>query len=134
MNVKAAADDEKIIALAKNGPDEEVENMADQLAEENAAIVKKLASETLAEIDAEVSAFLQDAGTGKTETTQTDRPPIEEEVKTDMPQPAETKANVPLSAGLFLLLCGGVICFVLIRGKTARRNNQDRNRTFQIWH
>ncbi len=119
MNVKAAADDEKIIALAKNGPDEEVENMADQLAEENAAIVKKLASETLAEIDAEVSAFLQDAGTGKTETTQTDRPPIEEEVKTDMPQPAETKANVPLSAGLFLLLCGGVICFVLIRGKNS---------------
>ena len=58
LNAKAAADDEAIIALAQTASDEEVSAMADELAEENADYIKKIASEKLTEIDDMVAAYI----------------------------------------------------------------------------
>ncbi|MBR2794895.1 MAG: C69 family dipeptidase [Solobacterium sp.] len=94
MNGKAASDDAVMIALSQSGTEEELETAAEKFAEENAAYAKRIASEKLAEIDAEVKAFLETPG-----------------------RKAQKKPDVPLSLGLFLLLCGGVIGFVWRKNK-----------------
>ena len=58
MNVRVAADDEAIIALAKSGSAEEVSAMADRLADENADFAKRIAKEKLAEIDKDVAGYM----------------------------------------------------------------------------
>jgi RecJ-like exonuclease len=62
MNAKAAADDERMVALAESASDEEVTARANQLANENAEYIKRIASEKLAEIDNAVSAFIEESG------------------------------------------------------------------------
>ena len=62
MNAKAAADDERMVALAKSASDEEVTARANQLANENAEYIKRIASEKLAEIDNAVSAYIEESG------------------------------------------------------------------------
>ena len=62
LNAKAAADDERMIALAESASDEEVAAMANQLANENAEYIKRIASEKLTEIDNAVSAYIEESG------------------------------------------------------------------------
>jgi RecJ-like exonuclease len=62
LNAKAAADDERMVALAQSASDEEVAAMANQLANENAEYIKRIASEKLAEIDNAVSAYIKESG------------------------------------------------------------------------
>lgn len=62
LNAKAAADDERMVALAESASDEEVAAMANQLANENAEYIKRIASEKLAEIDNAVSAYIEESG------------------------------------------------------------------------
>jgi dipeptidase len=97
INAKALADDEAIIALSESGSEEDVETMAEALAEENAACAKQIASVKLEEIDEEVRAFLE----------QRDR--------------TQRKQSGPLSLVLFLLLGGGVIGFAWTRNRTIVR-------------
>ena len=58
INRKASIDDAAILSLAQAGTDEEVTEMANRLAEENADYILKVASDKLAEIDKYVELFI----------------------------------------------------------------------------
>ncbi len=59
VNAKSAADDKMMVELAKTASDEEVAVRANQLANENAVFIRRIASEKLAEIDDAVSAYIR---------------------------------------------------------------------------
>ncbi|MBO5533939.1 MAG: C69 family dipeptidase [Clostridia bacterium] len=105
LNAKAAGDDEMMVALARSASDEEVAARANQLANENAEYVKRIASEKLTEIDNEVSAFIKESNPGQD----------------DNHRPGETKIPVVLFFAVLLLLVCSVIGYHIVKRKKTKR-------------